>query len=88
MPRPRHTVDQVAARIIGVMQTRDGQWRVEAVRENRSLPNKRPYISEHYRLVHGDSVIDSLSIGTVQRLLEEAGVDMADLVEAPIEPAA
>jgi bifunctional non-homologous end joining protein LigD len=75
-------------KILGALQTPDGQWRVEAVRENRSLPNKRPYISEHYRLVHGDNVIDSLSIAIVQRLLEEAGVDMADLVEAPIEPAA
>jgi len=75
-------------RIIGALQTPDGAWRVEAVRENRSLPNKKPYISEHYRLVHGDNVIDSLSIATVQRLLEEAGVDMADLVEAPVEPAA
>jgi bifunctional non-homologous end joining protein LigD len=75
-------------KIVGALQTPDGQWRVEAVRENRSLPNRKPYISSHYRLVHGDNVIDSLSIGTVQRLLAEAGVDMADLAEAPIEPSA
>jgi bifunctional non-homologous end joining protein LigD len=77
----------MAARIAGVMQTRDGQWRVEAVRENRSLPNRRPYISEHYRLPRRQ-VVDGLVIASVQRLLAEAGVDMADLIEGPIEPAA
>jgi bifunctional non-homologous end joining protein LigD len=41
-----------------------------------------------YRLIHGDDVREDLAIGTVQRLLEEAGVDMGDLVEAPIQPAA
>jgi hypothetical protein len=33
--------------------------------------------------VHGDNVLDGLFIATVQRLLAEAGMDMADLVEAP-----
>lgn len=79
-PQRRHTVDQVAVRIIGALQTPDGQWRVEAVEENRSLPNGRPYRSTHYRLVHGGNVVDGLAIATVQRLLDEAGVDMADLV--------
>lgn len=67
------------------MQTPDGQWRVEAVEENRSLPNRRPYISKHYRLIHGDNVVDNLVIATLQRLLEEVGVEMGDLVEAPEE---
>jgi bifunctional non-homologous end joining protein LigD len=83
MPRPAVTVDRVAVRIIGAMQTPDGQWRVEAVEENRSLPNRRPYISKHYRLIHGDNVVDNLVIATLQRLLEEVGVEMGDLVEAP-----
>jgi bifunctional non-homologous end joining protein LigD len=33
--------------------------------------------------VHGDNVLDGLFIATVQRLLAEAGIDMADLVEVP-----
>jgi bifunctional non-homologous end joining protein LigD len=63
----------------GAYQTADRRWRVEAVRRGRD---------HFYRLVHGDNVIDGLAIATVQRLLAEAGIDMADLVEAPIEPAA
>lgn len=37
---------------------------------------------EVYRLVHGDNVVEGLSLASVQRLLAEAGVDFADLVEA------
>nr|WP_221383323.1 hypothetical protein [Actinoplanes polyasparticus] len=55
------------------MQTSDGRWRVEAVRRGNQ---------DFYRLIHGDNVIDGLFIATVQRLLAEAGVDMADLVVA------
>lgn len=57
------------------MQTRDGSWRVE-VYPGR---DRKTY---WYRLVHGDNVIEALSIASVQRLLAEAGVDMADLVDA------
>ncbi|MCO8276783.1 non-homologous end-joining DNA ligase [Actinoplanes sp. TRM 88003] len=59
--------------VIGAMQTPDGRWRVEAVRRNRQ---------DFYRLIHGDNIIDGLSIATVQRLLEEAGIHLGDLVEA------
>jgi bifunctional non-homologous end joining protein LigD len=31
--------------------------------------------------VHGDNQLDWLTIAAVQRLLSEAGIDMADLVE-------
>ncbi|GAA2516574.1 hypothetical protein [Winogradskya humida] len=51
------------------MATSDG-WRVEIVRRGRS---------RWYRIVHGDAVFDWLTIATVQRILEEAGVDMANL---------
>jgi bifunctional non-homologous end joining protein LigD len=34
-----------------------------------------------YRLRHGDDEIDWLTIGEVTRLLAEAGVDLADLVD-------
>ncbi|GAA3943162.1 hypothetical protein [Actinoplanes auranticolor] len=59
------------------MQTRDRQWRVEAVR-----PGERDY----FRLIHGDNIVDGLVIASLQRLLAEAGVDMADLVEADTTP--
>jgi bifunctional non-homologous end joining protein LigD len=78
----------VAVKILGALQTPDGRWRVEAVEENRSLRDGKVYRSTHYRLIHGENVVDGLAIATLQRLLKEAGVDMADLVEAPIAPAA
>jgi hypothetical protein len=59
--------------VIGAMQTPDGRWRVEAVRRGKQ---------DFYRLIHGDNVVDGLFIASVQRLLTEAGVDMADLVGA------
>ena len=57
----------------GALQSPDGRWRVEAVRRGRD---------RFYRLIHGDNVVDGLAIATLERLLAEAGVDMADLVEA------
>ena len=57
----------------GALESPDGRWRVEAVRRGRD---------RFYRLIHGDNVIDGLAIATLERLLAEAGVDMADLVEA------
>jgi bifunctional non-homologous end joining protein LigD len=65
-PPPQGTVE-------GALQTRDGQWRVEIVRRGRD---------QFYRLVRGDNVVDGLFIASVERLLAEAGVDMADLIEA------
>ena len=63
--------------LIGAMQTVDARWRVEAVRRG----------GQHfYRLIHGDNVIDGLVIATLQRLLAEAGVDMADLIDADTTP--
>jgi hypothetical protein len=55
------------------MATADGAWRVEIVRRGRT---------RWYRLVHGDDVIDWLSIASVERILDEAGVDMGALVDA------
>jgi bifunctional non-homologous end joining protein LigD len=62
--------------VIGALQTPDGAWRVEIVKRGRQ---------DFYRLVHGDNIIDGLFIATVERLLAEAGVDMAELIEAPAE---
>ena len=61
------------------MQTPDGRWRVEAIRRGTS---------RWYRIVRGDedAVIDWLSIAAVERILAEAGVDMAHLGE--VDPAA
>ncbi len=71
-PPPPGTVE-------GALQTTDGRWRVEAIRRGRD---------RFYRLVHGDNVVDGLAIATVERLLSEAGIDMADLTEAPTAGAA
>lgn len=61
------------------MQTPDGQWRVDVVR--------RPgHTSYWYRVTHQDNVIDWLTIGQVQRILADAGIDIATLVEADNGP--
>lgn len=59
------------------MQTPDGRWRVEAIRRGTS---------RWYRIIHGEDVIDWLSIAAVQRILQEAGVDLGQLDE--VDPAA
>ncbi|GAA3304033.1 MULTISPECIES: hypothetical protein [Dactylosporangium] len=65
-------------KVIGAMETAGGEWRVEAVRH--------PSGSRWYRLVHGENVVDFLTIGRVAELLAQAGVDMSELgeVESPI----
>ena len=60
----------------GAMQTPDGAWRVEVVRRGRT---------RWYRIVHGEDVIDWLSIAAVERILDEAGVDRRLLI--PVDPA-
>ena len=57
----------------GAMQTPDGRWRVEVVRRGRT---------HWYRIVHGDDVIDWLSITAVERILDEAGEDRRLLIDA------
>jgi hypothetical protein len=61
------------------MQTPDGAWRVEVVKYGRT---------RWYRVVHGDNQLDWLSIAGVHRILSEAGIDMADLVEVTDQPPA
>ena len=61
------------------MQTPDGAWRVEVVQRGRT-----PW----YRIVHGDSELDWLSIAAVERILGEAGVDLADLTDVADRPPA
>jgi bifunctional non-homologous end joining protein LigD len=56
----------------GALQTPDGAWRVEIVRRGRT---------RWYRIVHGENVIDWLSIAAVDRILGEAGVDRSTMVE-------
>jgi bifunctional non-homologous end joining protein LigD len=58
--------------IEGAWATPDGAWRVEIVRHGRT---------RRYQIVYGDNRIDWLSIAAVERILGEAGIDMADLVE-------
>ncbi len=59
------------------MQTPDGAWRVEVVKRGRN---------RWYRIRHGDDELDWLSIDAVQRILAEAGVDLADLHEVVDQP--
>jgi hypothetical protein len=56
------------------MQTPDGAWRVEVVRRGRT---------RWYRIVHGEEVLDWLSIAAVERILAEHGVNRDELVDAP-----
>lgn len=71
-PAPR-SVARPAETVEGAFETPDRRWRVEAVRRGRT---------RFYRLINGDNVLDGLVIATLERLLAEAGVDMADLVPA------
>jgi bifunctional non-homologous end joining protein LigD len=63
--------------IEGAWATPDGAWRVEIVRHGRT---------RWYQIVHGDNRIDWLGIAAVERILGEAGIDMADLVEVTDDP--
>ena len=63
--------------IEAVLQTPDGGWRVEIVKRGQT---------HWYRIVHGDNTIGWLSIAAVERILAEADVNMADLVDARTEP--
>jgi hypothetical protein len=54
------------------MQTPDGGWRVEVVKRGRT---------RWYRVLHDGSELDWLSIAAVERILTEAGIDLADLEE-------
>lgn len=66
-------------KVEGAMQTPDGEWRVEIVRRHRT---------RWYRIVHGEDVLDWLSISAVERILAEAGVDRHLLTEVHADPAA
>jgi hypothetical protein len=55
----------VIEKVRPAMQTADGEWRVDLVTRGQST---------WYRIVHGDDVIDWLSIASVERILDEAGV--------------
>ncbi len=63
------------------MQTPDGAWRVEVVKRGRS---------RWFRVVNEtrDVELDWLSITAVERILGEAGVDMATLASVSDEPPA
>jgi hypothetical protein len=67
----------VSPKVEYAMQTSDGAWRVDIVRRGPA---------QWYRVVHGDSVIDWLSIASVRRILGEAGIDLADLAEVGTFP--
>lgn len=67
------TVCQVAD--YPVMQTHDGEYLVEVYRQRQSP-------TFWYRLRHGDNVIESLTLTTVQRLLEQAGYRWDELEDA------
>ncbi len=60
-----------------VLTTADRCWRVEIVQHGRSC---------WYRLRHDGNEIDWLSIAAVKRILSEAGVNMAELIEVTDDP--
>lgn len=62
-------------RVVGAMGTADGTVRVEVVRHRRT---------DWYRLTANGQVQDHLSIASVQRLLREAGVELADLRQVEV----
>jgi bifunctional non-homologous end joining protein LigD len=55
----------------GGFRTRDGRWRIEAVRRGHD---------QFFRVVHGANIVDGLDIAMVEELLEQADVSMAALV--------
>jgi bifunctional non-homologous end joining protein LigD len=65
------------AEVESAMQTPDGHWRVEIVRDRGT---------RWYRVVHGDEVLDRLSIASVERILDEAGVERHTLID--VDPSA
>jgi bifunctional non-homologous end joining protein LigD len=70
----RRTAEPAPARpdtVAGAFQTRDGRWRIEVIQFGPD---------QFYRLIHGDNVIDGLSVASLDQLLIEAGVDKADLI--------
>ncbi|MEV4350895.1 non-homologous end-joining DNA ligase [Actinoplanes sp. NPDC049596] len=71
-PRPKPATP-APEEVTGTVMTADAAWRVEAVRRDGR---------QWYRIVHGDNVVDGLSLDDVQRVLEKAGIDFADLTEA------
>ncbi|MFC7530169.1 non-homologous end-joining DNA ligase [Actinoplanes sp. GCM10030250] len=79
-PPPPRTAPQRQETVEGAFETVDRRWRVEAIRRGRD---------HFYRLINvpADNTADGLAIATVERLLTEAGVDMADLVPADAAPA-
>jgi hypothetical protein len=61
-----------AGEVEGAMQTPDGAWRVEVVRRGRT---------RWYRILHGEDVLDWLSIAAVERILADNGVRLDELLE-------
>jgi bifunctional non-homologous end joining protein LigD len=59
-------------KIRGALETLDGAWRVEVVQQGAQM---------FYRVSGGEQVTEKLPIASVIRILGEAGIDMADLVE-------
>lgn len=70
----------VRVEVQGAMQTPDGAWRVEAVREY-AYGSTRATQSVWYRIQHDGETFEKLSITEVHRILAEAGVDIATLEE-------
>jgi bifunctional non-homologous end joining protein LigD len=65
-----------AAQVDAAMQTPDGVWRVEAAGAGRA---------SWYRIIHGDTSRDWLTLDDVHRILARVGVELSDLQEAPAD---
>jgi hypothetical protein len=66
----RRSVAVVVEKILGVMTTPDGYWRVEVYRQSGSR-------TQWFRLLHGTTLVqDHAVIATLQRVLGDAYADL------------
>jgi bifunctional non-homologous end joining protein LigD len=69
----------VREEITGALATSDGSWRVEVVHRDGH---------QAYRILHGENMVDGLTLQDVQTMLHRAGVEISDLTEAAADPGA
>jgi hypothetical protein len=70
----------VRVRILSAMATADDRWRVEVAQERGQV---------FYRILRDGQVLQPrVAIASVTRIFSDEGVDMSDLLEVPVNPAA
>jgi bifunctional non-homologous end joining protein LigD len=69
----RPDLEPAVPAVEGGMRTPDGEWHVDVLRRDGRI---------WYRVRHGDTVLDGLTIVDVEAILAASGVDMAHLIDA------